>query len=106
LQRVNDATASGLDWAYCGCINTKARTSTVQLSNYSTSDQHSPSRKLALKKETLRQLTNGELRRVAGGNPSGGSAAISSGTSVISSGTSVISSGTSVISVSISISGR
>jgi len=51
-------------------------------------------RKLTLKKETLRELTSSELRRVAGGgsislNPSGGSV-ISSGTSVISSGTSVI----------------
>jgi hypothetical protein len=61
-------------------------------------------RKLTLKKETLRQLTNGELRQVAGGAASSVSA--SSGTSVISSGTSVISSGTSVISVSVSVSGR
>jgi hypothetical protein len=74
----------------------------VQLMSVS-NDQQSPSRKLALKRETLRQLTDGELRHVAGGNPSGGSAvSVSSGTSVISSGTSVISSGTSVISVSIS----
>jgi len=61
-------------------------------------------RKLSLRKETLRELTSSELRRVAGGagvlNPSGGSVSISSGTSVISSGTSVISSGTSVIAPS------
>jgi hypothetical protein len=72
----------------------------VQFTSHSSSDQQSSSRKLGLKKETLRQLTDGELRQVAGGNPSGGSAVISSGTSVISSGTSVISSGTSVISIS------
>lgn len=77
----------------------------MQLMNHTSSDQQS--RKLALKKETLRQLTDGELRRVGGGNPSGGSVvSVSSGTSVISSGTSVISSGTSVISVSVSVSGR
>jgi len=63
--------------------------------------------KLALKKETLRQLTDGELRRVAGGASTSISAAPStrqsSGTSVISSGTSVISSGTSVISSGTSV---
>ena len=66
-----------------GASRTKAGTITVQFTNHS-SDQQSSSRKLALKKETLRQLTNSELRQIAGGNPSGGSAVISSGTSVIS----------------------
>jgi hypothetical protein len=69
--------------------------------SHRSSDQQSSSLKLALKKETLRQLTDGDLRRVAGGNLSGTSViSVSSGTSVISSGTSVISSGTSVISIS------
>jgi len=72
----------------------------VQITNDSSSDQQFSSRKLALKKETLRRLTGSDLRQVVGGNPSGGSA-VASGTSVISSGTSVISSGTSVISVSV-----
>jgi hypothetical protein len=80
--------------------STESGNTTVRLMNHSSSDQQPPSRKPALKKETLRQLTDGELRQVAGGNPSGGS--------YMSSGTSVISSGTSVISVSISgsIAGR
>ena len=77
----------------------RSGTITVQFTNDSSSDPQYSSRKLVLKKETLRRLTDGELRHVAGGNPSGGSV-LSSGTSVISSGTSVISSGTSVISIS------
>ena len=55
-------------------------------------------RKLTLKKETLRQLTDGELHRVAGGAVS----TISVSPSTRQSGTSVVSSGTSVISVSTS----
>jgi len=55
------------------------------------SDQPAQPRKLMLKKETLRQLTDGELRLVAGGALAGTSViSVSSGTSVISSGTSVI----------------
>jgi hypothetical protein len=88
-RRHSPRTGLGLPWVH----PQKAGTITVQLTNHSSSDQQSASRKLALKKETLRQLTNGELRQVAGGNPSGGSA--------MSSGTSVIS-----VSISGSISGR
>jgi hypothetical protein len=59
-------------------------------------------RRLALNKETLRQLTDGELRHVAGGgtvislSPStrqSGSISLSSGTSVISGNTSLNPSG-------------
>ncbi len=62
------------------------------------SDNPAHARKLTLKKETLRQLTGGELRMVAGGGASGVSLSPStklSGTSVISSGTSVIAPSTS-----------
>jgi hypothetical protein len=52
-------------------------------------------RKLQLKKETLRQLTDGELRRVGGGGVSSVSLSPSvhqsSGTSVISPSTSILS---------------
>ena len=54
-------------------------------------------RKLALKKETLRQLTNGELRHVAGGGSlvSLAPSTLKSG-SISLSGTSVISGNTSL----------
>ena len=62
-------------------------------------------RKLSFKKETLRQLTDGELRQVAGGGTSA-SASASSGTSAISSGTSVIAPSTSVQSPGSSVISR
>jgi hypothetical protein len=55
-----------------------------------------PSKKLQLNVETIRNLTSNELSRVGGGshvslNPSTSVISVSSGTSVISGGTSVIS---------------
>jgi len=63
------------------------------------SDEQTSTRKLSLKKETLRQLTDGELRLAAGG----GSILLSPSTSIISPSTSMPPS-TSVIGGSVSTS--
>jgi hypothetical protein len=59
-------------------------------------DKSAHARKLTLKKETLRQLTDGELQMVAGGGVSTVSVSLSPSTK-ISPSTSVISPSTSVV---------
>jgi len=59
-------------------------------------DKSGHTRKLALKKETLRQLTDGELQMVAGGGVSTVSVSLSPSTKITPS-TSVVSPSTSVV---------
>jgi nucleoside permease NupC len=59
-------------------------------------DQSAHTRKLTLKKETLRQLTDGELHMVAGGGVSTVSVSLSPSTR-ISPSTSVITPSTSIV---------
>jgi hypothetical protein len=69
-----------------------------------TSHGDQPASKLSLKKETLRQLTSGELRQAAGGGTSISltpSTSVASGTSVIHPTTS-ISPSTSAVGSSVS----
>jgi hypothetical protein len=60
-------------------------------------DQSAQTRKLTLKKETLRQLTDSELQMVAGGVSSVSTAPVSLSPSVKLSTTSVISGSTSAV---------
>jgi|SRR5579871_714513 len=107
---VKQATAQDVIDAYGVHQTTREEGTTTVQTTFSfgfdngTSDTSAHMRKLTLKKETLRQLTGGELRMVAGG----GASAVSLSPSTKQSGTSVISSGTSVIlpSTSASISGH
>ena len=59
-------------------------------------DKSAQTRKLTLKKETLRQLTDGDLQMIAGGGVSTVSVSLSPSTK-ISPSTSVVSPSTSVV---------